>query len=55
MQLINLEEPLEVDNHNIHIEEHIKFIIADSNNKNNEFVSKLMEHIGKHKQLLKED
>jgi len=55
MQLINLEDPLEIDNHNIHIEEHIKFIIADSNNKNTEFVSKLMEHITKHKQLLKED
>ena len=55
LNLIELEDPLELDNHNIHIEEHVKFIISDSSNKNKDFISKITDHINKHKQLLKED
>lgn len=52
-QLINLEEPLEIDNHLIHIEEHTKFIILNNSNLlTTTFKNQLLEHINKHKKLL---
>ena len=51
--LINLDDPLEIDNHDIHIEEHSKHIISDFKNKiKPEFKTKLLEHIKKHKTFI---
>ena len=48
-----LESPLEIDNHKIHIDEHIKFIISDTkNNINQEFKQSLLKHIKEHKQYI---
>ena len=45
------DKPLEIDNHNIHIEEHSKFILSEQNlekiHKEN-----LLKHIQQHKSLL---
>lgn len=51
--LIELESPLEIDDHTVHIDEHIRFIISDEERaKNQKFVSKLMEHIAAHRAIL---
>lgn len=55
LTLTNLEAPLEIDEHQIHINEHTKFIIADNENTDKEYLDKLICHINKHKQYLKED
>ena len=55
LTLTNLEDPLEIDEHQIHINEHTKFIIADNENTDKEYLDKLICHINKHKQYLKED
>jgi hypothetical protein len=53
LKIINLEKPLEVDEHSIHIEEHTKFIITDTKNTiSKEFKDKLLNHIKQHKQHL---
>lgn len=45
-------EILDVDNHNIHIEEHTKFIITDTTNTiDNDFKNDLLEHIKQHQLL----
>jgi len=45
--------PLEIDEHEIHIEEHTKFILSDESNKfSNEHINKLQEHILAHKSML---
>ena len=49
----NLKEPLEIDNHSIHIEEHIKYLISETNeNIDEEFKNKLLKHIKNHKELI---
>ena len=55
LTLTNLEDPLEIDEHQIHINEHTKFIIADNENTDKEYLDKLICHINKHKQYIKED
>lgn len=55
LELSKLEDPLEIDEHQIHIDEHTKFIIADNENNNIEHLDKLLCHINKHKQYLKEE
>ena len=53
--LIELDQPLEIDNHEIHIEEHSKHIISDFKNQiKPEFKSKLLEHINNHKNMMKQ-
>lgn len=51
-KIINLEEPIEIDNHQIHINQHTKFIINQDNNCDKEFINKLLKHINQHKQKL---
>ena len=51
LNLINLI-PLEVDNHDIHIEEHTKFILTDQSEKTSpEKLKKLQDHIMAHKSM----
>lgn len=53
--LKSLKEPLSVDNHQIHCNEHIKFLISDNAEKlTNEEQSKILNHIELHKNYLKE-
>ena len=52
LKLITLDDPLEVDDDKIHIEQHTKFIIKDNNAKDEKFIIKLLEHINKHKENL---
>ena len=51
LKIIKLEEPLDVDDDKIHIEEHIKFIISNSQN-DSKFISTLTKHIQKHKEKI---
>ena len=55
LKLITLLIPLEVDDHEIHILEHTKFIISDKGEKEDKkFINSLINHIKDHKtQLLK--
>ncbi len=56
---LNIEKaklPLEVDDHNIHIEEHTRFLISDESKKfSDAHNQKILEHIREHKQLLKQE
>jgi hypothetical protein len=55
-KLIELMSPIEIDNHQIHICEHTKFLISDaSNDIDNDFRIKLLNHIKQHKNFLKEE
>ena len=55
LSIINLENPFEIDNHKIHIEEHTKYIIADTNRKlDSSEITQLLNHINEHKKYLKE-
>ena len=56
-EIIKLNPPLEIDNHQIHINEHTKFIISfeDDEKINNELINKLIKHIQEHKKYLKEE
>lgn len=50
LKIIKLEEPLEVDDDKIHIEEHTKFIINNNHISDSKFISNLIKHIQKHKE-----
>lgn len=50
LELIKIETPLPVDNHQIHIEEHTRYIIE--NNLNEKTKETLLKHISKHKEML---
>ena len=53
LKLIKLCDPMEIDNHKIHVNEHVKFIISDFNESLDEtFKSQILEHINKHKKYL---
>jgi hypothetical protein len=53
LQLEDLADPLEIDDHKIHIEEHTRFLIGEEKNKfSSEHNQKLLEHIRKHKQMI---
>lgn len=52
LKLIELNEPLDVDDDKIHIEQHTKFLISDNNSTNSEFITSLTQHIQKHKEKL---
>ena len=53
LKIITLENPSEVDEHNIHITEHTKFIISDSGEKEDKtFINNLIKHIKQHKEKL---
>lgn len=53
LRLSEVAEPLEVDDHQIHIEEHTRFLISDECNKfSQEHNQKILEHIRDHKQML---
>lgn len=55
LKLIKLEEPLEIDDDKIHIEQHTKFIISDNKDGDTKFIKELIKHIQKHKEnLIKE-
>lgn len=50
LKLIDLSDPLEIDNHELHIHEHIKYIISDCREKEDKnFIKKLINHIKQHK------
>ena len=55
LKLIKLEDPLDVDNDNIHIEQHTKFIIKDNSSSDQKFLTNLLKHIQKHKEKLNKD
>lgn len=53
MELEILSDPLEIDDHKLHINEHIKFLISDSSkNISDDFKNKLLAHINKHKSYI---
>ncbi len=53
LSLIELEKPLTIDNHQIHIDEHIKHLISDNGERLEKNIKeKLINHINEHKQLL---
>ena len=44
--------PLEIDDHQIHIDEHVKFILSDESEKfSTEHINKLQDHILAHKSM----
>ncbi len=52
LSLLNLGDSIEIDDHEIHINEHTRFLISDeSNNISNEFKSELIRHINEHKSM----
>ncbi len=54
--LVSLTNPLEIDDHKIHIDEHMKFLISDEAlNLENEKIQELIIHISKHKELQKSE
>ena len=53
LELIKLEKPLSIDNHKIHIEEHIRYLISENSDKIDiELKNKLLKHIEEHKSVL---
>lgn len=55
LKLIKLEEPLDIDDDKIHIEQHTKFIINDDNKLDQKFISSLLKHIQRHKEKLNKE
>ena len=55
LKLIKLEDPLDVDDDKIHIEQHTKFIIKDNTINDTKFIANLLKHIQKHKEKLFKD
>lgn len=55
LKIIELDDPLEIDNHQIHINEHIKFIISNQKDTDKIFINNLLNHIKKHKEQNKEN
>ena len=54
LNIIELNKPLEIDEHNIHIDEHTRFLISsESDNLTEDEKSKILEHIKQHKTLSK--
>lgn len=54
LNICDFAEPLEVDDHRIHIEEHTRFLISDECKKfSSEHNQKVLEHIRKHKEFIK--
>lgn len=52
LRLTMLGDVMEIDDHDIHINEHIKFLISDeSKNIKENFKKQLIDHINKHKTL----
>lgn len=51
--LIKLEQPLTIDNHEIHIDEHIRYLISNSaEDVSTELKNKILKHIEAHKSML---
>lgn len=56
LQLIPLEEPISVDHHKIHIDEHTKYIISDeAKSLSHDHKDALLQHISKHQKLISGD
>lgn len=56
LQIADIEDPLEVDDHKIHIEEHTRFLISDESKKfDKTHNEKVLMHIRKHKQMISEE
>ena len=55
LKLIKLEDPLDIDDDKIHIEQHTKFIIQDNNKLDQKFITGLLKHIQKHKEKLNKE
>lgn len=55
LKLIKLEDPLDIDDDTIHIEQHTKFIIQDNNKIDQKFITLLLKHIQKHKEKLNKE
>ena len=54
-KIIKLEDPLDIDDDKIHIEQHTKFIIKDNSINDPKFVTSLLKHIQKHKEKINKD
>ena len=54
LRIFKLEDPLDVDDDKIHIEEHTKYIIS-SNQSDQKHITSLTKHIQKHKEKLYKD
>ena len=53
IKLIKMQEPLAVDNHEIHIDEHVKFLISDEGeNLSEEEKTSILSHIELHKKQI---
>ena len=55
LKIIKLEDPLDIDDDKIHIEQHTKFIIQDNNKLDQKFMISLQKHIQKHKEKLNKE
>lgn len=55
IKLIKLEDPLDVDDDKIHIEQHTKYLISDNKSNDSKFITSLLKHIQKHKERLNKD
>ena len=55
LKIIKLEDPLDVDDDKIHIEQHTKYIISDNKNIDVKFINQLTKHIQKHKEKLNKE
>lgn len=55
LKLIKLEDPLDVDDDKIHIEQHTKYLINDNKTSDSKFISSLIKHIQKHKEKQNKD
>ena len=55
LKLMKLEDPLDIDDDKIHIEQHTKFIIQDNNKIDQKFITLLLKHIQKHKEKLNKE
>lgn len=55
LKLIKLDDPLDVDDDKIHIEQHTKYLIGDNKTNDSKFITSLHKHIQKHKEKLNKD
>ncbi len=53
LKINKIEKPLSIDNHKIHIEEHIRYLISEqSQNLKQEQINKILNHIEEHKSMI---
>lgn len=59
IEMQNVDDPLEIDNHALHIDEHIAFMLSEefyrASKQNAKLKEIMLEHIKKHKEFLKKE